>query len=373
MRTSRGRYSAAATLVLAVLLGLVTPAAATPNAGPGDAAPPEGQQIDGGMAVNRNREAVIAGYRSGYESLLGVPTGWTGSLDPCRAGTISDANAIATLDAVNYMRTLAGVRPVGLSAAMSKDAQAAALIMAANNFLSHFPPRSARCWSAAGYRGASHGNIYLGWRSDNEPGVDPLNMSTGPRSVAGYMSDEDEGNELVGHRRWLLYQALKRIGTGDTYTSNSIYVVSGERAAVKSARWVPWPAAGYFPLELEPKGRWSLTYPGADFRRAKISVRTIEGPAAVRRIPVKNGYGDNTISWQVALPEGHAAGDFRVDVTVSGIRVNGRSVTKRWSTTLVRASAAEPTPQPTDALEPIDDWNGVTEVQEWPAQDGADQ
>lgn len=322
------------------------------------AAPP------GEITINtKSRDAVIESYQQFLEPLLTVPVGWTGNVENCKQGTTSRENQQSTLKAVNYVRSLAGLPGVTLDAKKSKKSQAAALIMAANGYLTHYPSKDARCYTQAGYDGASHGNLFLGWDSRaDEPGY--LSPATGARAVVGYMEDSGSNNLLVGHRRWIMYQELKTIGSGDTDSSNSLYVV-GSDSRSSSKKWVSWPTAGYFPLELEPLGRWSLSYPNADFSRAKVRVTTPAGPIKTKKTPVEKGMGDNTLSWDMTLPGDYAPSrdqsgewvwedseevgaapaqlpDLPVTVTVSGIRVGGKAVTKKWTTTLVQAAQVTP-------------------------------
>jgi hypothetical protein len=204
--------------------------------------------------------------------------------------------------------------------------------MAANGWLNHHPPSTAACWTAEGYDGASHGNL--------SP------ARTGPRAVASYMTDPGANNGSAGHRRWLLYQQLWAIGSGDVAQNNSIYVL-GPRLITGTTQWAPWPSAGFFPRELEPDGRWSLSYPGADFTRAAITVTTPDGPVNTVPPVVDDGAGDNTIVWDMALPHWLGNGnwdittDYPVTVTVSGIVIDGKVVDHTYTTTLVRA---DPTP-----------------------------
>ena len=287
-----------------------------------------------------DRAQVIADYQAVLEPLLSIPTGFTGNVAACDPGTISEQNAQATLAAVNYARGLARLSPVVLNQARSADAQASALIMAANEMLSHDPAKDARCWTKAGYDGASHGNLALGWSS----GGGSVLQSTGPRAVLGYLADPGESNALAGHRRWLLWQGLTEIGTGDTDVSNTIVVIPEPFVSHRGKAWVSWPTAGAFPRELEPEGRWSLSYPGADFSRARVTMWDPSGRTIpVRKNPVANGFADNTLTWEASLPDGYRSApdaDYPVKVAVSGVRLpGGKAVSKRWTTTLVRASS----------------------------------
>ena len=310
-----------------LVAGLVT-ALLTVYSGPAVAADPVNTQ---------DRAAVVASYQTQLQPLLGIPTGWDGSLQECRAGEPSAQSQDAVLSAVNYMRSLAALPEVTLNPDLSRKSQQAALIMAANDIISHDLARSLRCWTEAGYAGAKNGNLALGFGY----GPGSLASTTGPRAVVNYMDDPGQGNGLVGHRRWLLYQSLAEIGNGDTDTSNSIYVL-GDRRRNPARIWVPWPTSGYFPRELEPGGRWSISHPRADFRRAKVTVTTPQGKIEVRAYPVAAGFGDNTLSWDMDLPPAYASdpsADYPVTVKVTGIRMGGKKVTKEWTTTLIKAAS----------------------------------
>ena len=243
------------------------------------------------------RSVVIRNYQERLEPLLDVAVGWTGSLATCRAGSTSPASMRATLDAVNYVRSLAGLPAVRLDPVKSAKAQASALIQAANGHLSHSPAASSRCWTRAGATGAAHSNLFL-WQTAPRT----LSPGTGPRAIVGYLRDGGSGNLLVGHRRWILYQQLSTIGNGDTDRSNSLYVIPDTYLGQRGTRWISWPTAGYFPRQLEPSGRWSLSYPTADFTRARITVTTPNGKVATLTAPVAVGYGDNTLAWDMTLP-----------------------------------------------------------------------
>ncbi len=287
-----------------------------------------------------DRAQVIADYQTMLEPLLNVPTGFTGNVPACDPGTISQENADATLAAVNYMRKLAGLSQVALNPARSIDAQASALIMAANETLSHRPAKDSRCWTKSGYDGASRGNLSLGWSSSGAA----VPQSTGPRAVLGYMTDPGDGNIFAGHRRWLLWQGLTEIGTGDTDVSNTIVVIPEPFIAQRGKAWVSWPTPGAFPRELEPEGRWSLSYPKADFTRARVAMTTHDGRTiTVKKNQIASGYADNTLTWEASLPADYRSApsaDYPVNVTVSGVRLpGGKVVSKRWTTTLVRASS----------------------------------
>jgi uncharacterized protein YkwD len=148
------------------------------------------------------REGVAALYRSAYLPGASVPLGWTGSLAGCDPGATDGAHQQAVIGRVNYFRALVDLPPVELlGAAQTSQAQAAALMMSANDALSHMPPASWLCYSAAGATGASSSNIALGVM-----GVDAVDL---------FMDDPGSSNFVTGHRRWVLFPPRTAMATGD--------------------------------------------------------------------------------------------------------------------------------------------------------------
>lgn len=175
-----------------------------------------------------------------------VPFTWSGDIASCVAGAPSEATQQATLDSVNYVRGLAGLGPVQLDARASAEAQAAALMMAANGELSHAPTRYWRCSTPDGIAGAGRSNLAMG--------------TTGARAVTGYMHDDGSNNQAVGHRTWLLQPGLASIGIGSTPNTNAIAVFGDGVEYLHPApeAIIRWPNAGSFPTGLTPS-RWSVT------------------------------------------------------------------------------------------------------------------
>jgi hypothetical protein len=162
------------------------------------------------------------------------------------------------------------------------------------------------------------------------------------------MADPGADNWPVGHRRWVIDSGAVTVGTGDTAGSNALFVIGAPEAS-RVPQWSPWPAAGYFPWQLEPSGRWSLTMPGADFSAASVIATIAGSPLPVTVHPVRDGYGDNTLSWEVALPEPAASAhpaDLSVDVTVTGIGVGGALVDHAYTVSLVDAAPHSPPSSP---------------------------
>jgi uncharacterized protein YkwD len=265
-------------------------------------------------AINtKSRAAVNRAYRSRYAPNLSTSIGWTGSVSGCHAGHTSHRAKRATLESINFVRAMGGLAPVKFSKVLSARAQKAALIMAANNALSHYPPRSWKCWSRVGANAAGHSNIALAYPKITAGGL-----------VSQYMDDYGDSNTFVGHRRWIMYPPSVKMGSGSTATSNALWVLGPTRDSRPNPTWVSWPTAGYFPAPLEPDGRWSLSagLSGTNFSHARVSVRTAGGQArSVHVYPVAVGYGKDTLVWEVNNIG--TSGTYKV--TVRGIKQPGRA------------------------------------------------
>lgn len=286
-----------------------------------------GEQADlGTITIDRDGRPGRAAGAVDLGSRSAVATAFTKVLKPtlrhesgarpkgCRAGTTRAATQKRTIRAVNYYRSMAGLDPVRLSKRYSALAQRSSLLMYRNNTLSHFPPRSWKCWSKGGYEGASHSNLYLG--------------ETAARAVQGYMVDPGGSNTAAGHRRWILSPSTRAMGTGDVGFANSLYVVGSIASGRATPEWIPWPSAGYFPSQEEPWGRWSLssTRPDTSFDDARVSVRTASGRAlAVTRYRPEDGYGrQNALVWGVRnVPQVRGRSVVALTVTVRHIAQRG--------------------------------------------------
>lgn len=265
-----------------------------------------------------SQAAVNDAYRSMFESGVDVPTGWTGSIGACDRGTTSDQSRGATLSSLNFVRRLAGLAPVRFNSTLNSHAQAAALMMSANNQLNHFPPSSWRCYTRTGATAASRSNLALAY-----PDI------TSGRIVDMYMDDSGSGNYGVGHRRWVLNPFATYMGSGSTGTANALQVVGPSSKQRPNPAYVSWPTSGWFPNTLEPQGRWSLSAGSsrANFRYATIRVHHGTQSLRVHKYAIENGYGQPTVVWQMPSTFDET-GSYRV--VVRGIRHRGSG--KRFST-----------------------------------------
>ncbi len=265
-----------------------------------------------------DRARVAASFQTHVVENRTVGHEWSGNASACRAGSSSDAFDGATLETINWFRRMAGLPPVIENRSASASAQETALMMEAQNNLSHFPGSNWACHTRDGAASAGLSNLTLG--------------ISGSRGVLGQIEDPGAGNEALGHRRWLLYPPLASVGIGNTARAGAVSVIGdfGQRPAATS--WVAWPPAGYVPAETV-YDRWSLSFSGteqADFSNAVITMSENDRPVPVRRLPNANGYGDNTLGWEpvgIAPAQGR---DVRYSISVSNIVIDGRSTTRSY-------------------------------------------
>ncbi|MBK7660285.1 MAG: hypothetical protein IPJ28_14645 [Betaproteobacteria bacterium] len=255
-----------------------------------------------------NLAAVVAAYNVYYNVAMPA-VGFTGSTAGCNPGAISLAFQEWTISRINYLRAMAGVPGnTTLNGAINGQEQAAALIMAANGTLTHSPASNMLCYTAAGAAGAGSSNLALGGFTD---------------SIPLYMSDPGSGNEIAGHRRWILHSRKSSFGLGQASggtNANALEVFNSGAAAPSLPNGIPWPPRGYVPLAIFPASlRWSFGLPGANFAAANVTMSVNGNPLAATVISrTANGYGDNTIVW--SLPGGHSVTKGSVyTVAISGI------------------------------------------------------
>jgi len=232
-----------------------------------------------------NRTTVIEAYHTEFSRAV-PPMGWEdGDTSECRAGRTSSAFRQATIDRVNYFRAMAGVKAAVVEdGGFSVKAQITAVMMSAQDELSHDPSSDYACYTTVAKEGAGHSNLYLG--------------RTGPRAVNGYIEDPGDGNTDVGHRTTILHPPTRRMGIGDVAASdnyreaNTLWVFDDHvfdetnpdhRPPMREPRrFVAWPPRGFVPQDIVYP-RWSVTVADVDFSEAEVSMfrHTKDGPEPV--------------------------------------------------------------------------------------------
>ncbi|MBM4342424.1 MAG: CAP domain-containing protein [Deltaproteobacteria bacterium] len=217
---------------------------------------------------------------------------WNGNLAQCKPGILSDAARQNTLIQVNLMRHLAQLPEVLDDPDRNTTAQACALMMHANNALSHTPPTTWKCYTALGAQGAKTSNI-----------------SSGPAvaAVQSYMIDSGANNaKTLGHRRWILSNSLGPIGIGGTSAQGSscLLVIGGQGKFTRP--FTAWPAPGPFPIQAMSSGSASIDQTGWSVQTDQINLGTskVAVSANGKELPVVTtvlgqGYGAKyALSWK---------------------------------------------------------------------------
>ncbi len=311
---STGSHTKSLVRCLALLAWLIS---ATANAWTPGAGNPNATT---GLAVDRfDRQDVLAFYNCIYMASEDYASkiNWTGNIGTCNAGTTASDFKDDVLRRVNYYRAMVGMPgDITFDATSSAKSQQAALMMSAQGALSHTPGAGWACYTTDGAEAAGNSNLALG--------------SYGPGAIDGYMFDPGAGNEVVGHRRWILYSRAQVMGTGDVPASggfsaaNALWV-SGSFKSAPTPQFVAWPNDGYVPVNLVPD-RWSFSYPGANFSGATVTMT--QGGSSVSLSIISNndnGFGDNTIVWEPTGIPSTVTTDLPYVVTVSNINGPGPS------------------------------------------------
>jgi hypothetical protein len=251
-----------------------------------------------------SKDQVTTLYRQSYcPTELTLPH-WRGNIDRGDSGSMSEVYLKAVKQRIMFFRSLAGVpAKIDFDANLNDYAAEAALIMSANNSLSHHPDSSWTHYSTDGDLAAQSSNLSLGDASTN--------------TIDRFMADDGDHNKAVGHRRWILFPETKVMGLGivdpppinTTYSPAFALWISPNyptlptneppQEANSSYYPYPWPPAGPIPYSLIPK-RWSFSLPRADFSEAVIEMSINNVSHSIVKEPVVNGFGDNTIAWSIA-------------------------------------------------------------------------
>lgn len=235
---------------------------------------------------------------------LAVPVGWSGSVLGCVWGSPTEASKNATLDTINYYRSMAHLQPVTFNPDYSNKAQQAAFMMYANGKLTHYPTSDWKCYTEDGMLAAKSSNLYFG--------------ATAQQAIMGYI---DEGGDL-GHRRWITRGHVAEMGVGDTSVTNALYVTTPYVKRDNTPTLVGWPGSGYIPYRILPNN-WSLSTTDYTIDLSG-AVATVTQSGTVIPTTTKYltpGYGDSTISWTMLKPYyTDAVFDTPYSVTISGIK-----------------------------------------------------
>lgn len=179
---------------------------------------------------------------------------------PYAMGSLTLAYLDTGLVYLNYIRRLAGLEPLELSEHLCVQAQYGAVVLAANDNLTHTPEKPADMevsFFRMGANACAAGNLSMRFLYPHDRLLQ--------NALQGQMDESSALNRLtLGHRRWLLDPALGKIGFGlATSASGKQYIVApisdtSGTGPVPDA--VCWPSAGQFPNSLLTPGTpWSIS------------------------------------------------------------------------------------------------------------------
>jgi len=248
----------------------------------------------------------------------------TPDISICKAGEITTEAKSRAMEVVNETRKLHNLSAVSYSYIYDIQAQNAALIQVANNYLSHYPQSTDLCYSADGYSGSNTGNIGL------------MSFTPDPAySVIGWSDDASNVSNLatVGHRRWIIDPFLEYVSYGQVAGAMALKVNSFDQepnmTPYVGVDFVAFPYEEYpylffsdktlgkptpwsFSIVEDKTQKWGNQY---DYfsnasvnvvereTKKRLNVRTIENQTRSTISELyndSNGYGlPNIITWQV--------------------------------------------------------------------------
>jgi len=237
---------------------------------------------------------------------------------PYAAGRISNNTRQQALNALNFVRYVAGLNyNVTSNSTYESYAQAASLVNAVNNELTHYPTQPSDMDDSLykmGKSGAGSSNIGSGY-------------SNPAYSILGYADDTGENNlNVAGHRQWILSSRLGQVGFGQVGRYTATYVFDGSDSS--NVTDVAWPARVMPTCLIDTQAQWSLCTLISEVG-SNVTVRVVrrrdgkvwnlsQSNGTVAVTPSGYGYDDNgAVIWSMEGVESYLDGDI-FDVTIRG-------------------------------------------------------
>lgn len=247
----------------------------------------------------------------------------------CDPGALSDGAKSRALQALNQTRSLHGLPAVTTDSNYDMQMQETSLVQKANNYITHFPSPSDKCYTASAADGAATSNLYAGSRP-SDPAADVFGWTNDSNNIAALME--------AGHRRWMLYPALGFTSYGQVQGRSALKVFGFTSGSPNTdpgdLDFVAMPYESY-PYIMVDRGAsptpWSLSMVppagvGSDFDYfANATVSVVDNDSGkslkINNLSMDNkGFGlANFLSWLVAGWDY----DKPYTVTVSNIRMPG--------------------------------------------------
>lgn len=271
------------------------------------------------------RELAIDMYNKYFLASAVSDPEWTGAVAGCDAGTVPQPIQDKVLMRVMYYRLMCGLNTeITMDTSWNRKCQEGALMSRANNSLSHNPPATWNCYTADGAEACAKSNLSLGNHTVN--------------AVMSQMRDAGVNNKPVGHRRWILYPRLQKIGHGSTSSSQALWVLGAfaPQHPTGTPEFVSWPPKGYVPGAVV-YDRWSLSVFMGQFSDATVTMSGPDGENITLEVVHTGGsYGDPTIVWE---PQGislNHPSDRKYTVKVDGVTVQGVPKTYEYEVIIIQ-------------------------------------
>lgn len=213
---------------------------------------------------------------------------------PYSPGALTDAAKESALAYVNFLRAVAGLDPVRVSALYDLRSQHGAVLLAANDRIDHHPPQPndmAEDFYESAHAGTAQSNLArFNW-------MRPTILIEG---IQYFARDDGEANlALLGHRRWLLNPEMGETGFGLANSDSGMtYVTMYALDTTAQCDWseVLWPAEGAFPVELmHSQLAWSISLNSEKYDIARsnpvVTLRE-ENSGLAFTFDCRNGTGD---------------------------------------------------------------------------------
>lgn len=239
-------------------------------------------------------------------------SGLTGAnISACQEGTISNTFLTHILRSVNYFRLASGINVVSFDCELNRIAQLGALILAANNRLTHYPTLDYKCYFTDGAIALGSSNIGAG--------------SSFTNTILAYVIDNGGGNYAVGHRRWILFPPTSTFGFGYITNSgntpfNALLVFGESNNPNTNMAIISYPPLGYWSASLYAS-RWSVGIDNADFTNSFVKVSRNKNEMTILMEPQEQYYGLNTLVWKYFNDTVPSTGITRFTVEINNITI----------------------------------------------------
>lgn len=189
---------------------------------------------------------------------------------PYHPGTLRSEALLDALNVTNFIREIASLPSVSLNDTFNERAQAASLVNAVNQKLTHYPAQPTGMDEGLfnlGYKGASSSNLGFGYGDI----IQSIQY--------GYMEDGDSSNiHAVGHRLWILSPKLQKVGFGYVSPMNgrpmtAMHVIDDEMYYNPSVDYdfISWPAETAMPTAFfTSEFPWSISLNPEKYNYEKI-------------------------------------------------------------------------------------------------------